>query len=764
MTATTARPEANTSSASLQRYLFPLTIFLSAFLLFQVQLIIGKYILPWFGGMPAVWNTCMLVFQVLLLVGYGYAHVVSTKLSERTARGVHVGVLLTSLAAVLAGALMWGAPLTPGEAWKPAASGNPVWQIMLLLMVAVGAPFAVLSTTGSLVQKWYSQVHGSSAYRLYAVSNLGSLLALLTYPILVEPLMTVKHQAWFWSALFILFVAACASVARLPHTAASATEAAPETSDNQNKNGVFFWIALPACASVLLLATTNMLCQEVAVIPFLWVLPLALYLLTFVAAFDSPRWYKRSVWQTIFFLFGMLSVALLLAGSDPPITSCLVIYSVMMFSACMILHGETARLKPAPSKLTLFYLCISIGGAIGGVLIVLVAPLAFRSYYEFPIAIVAAALLMIAALWRDDTSWLRNGRSWVGAGILLMMLVIMNFGAYKWYAHQVLGGQRGYAIVVLALALFFLGLVLARSDKRSYLPLAASLLIVLVCSVLLWHTAQSDNDESQAKMRNFFGVKTLIDKNGLRYLRHGHIMHGWEVMNDQGLLIPTGYYSRQTGVSDLFEKNPRKSGLRVGIIGLGAGTLAAYSKAGDLYRFYEIDPQVIALSTAKRPAFRFLQRAPGDLELVPGDARLSLERELARGERQNFDVLLVDAFSGDSIPVHLLTEEAVKLYRQHLRDEHSVIAFHISNRSLDLRPVIAGFCDKMGMAAVFLDTPAGDWVMVAKDLQTLNAMGFAELASPDGMGSKRVHWTDTYSNLFQILRANGSRGSVAIAR
>jgi hypothetical protein len=371
---------------------FALTIFAGAFLLFQVQPLIGKYILPWFGGSPGVWTTCMLFFQVLLLGGYAYAHTLSRRLKPRTQAIVHLALLAAALLTL---------PITPGDHWKPQASGNPTWHILALLAVSLGLPYLVLAATGPLMQEWFRRLTpGTSPYRLYALSNVGSLLALVSYPFYFETQFTRKAQAQFWSWGLLFYALCCAFCAyrvwrQAPVKALSETETSADIAPpSPGRRGL--WLCLPACASILLLAVTNKMCQDVAVIPFLWVLPLGLYLLSFIICFDSPRWYSR-FYYTLALVGAMAAVCVALyVGTDMPIVQQVVIYSITLFVGCMICHGELYQLKPHPKHLTSFYLMIAAGGAVGGLFVALIAPVLFSNFYEMHLSLALIVLLLLA--------------------------------------------------------------------------------------------------------------------------------------------------------------------------------------------------------------------------------------------------------------------------------------------------------------------------------------------------------------------------------
>ena len=681
--------------------LYALTIVVSAFLLFQVQPVIAKIILPWFGGSAAVWTVCMLFFQMALLLGYLYAHALVRYLKPRTQMLVHAGLLLVSALAL---------PVYPSASWKPMGGEEPTLRILGLLAVTVGLPYFLLSTTGPLLQAWYARrFQGSMPYRLYALSNAGSMFALLSYPVLFEPRFTTHQQAWMWSAAYVVFVVLCAvtaigsgrGVLAGPGRDEAASADAAIVPPSAKK--YLIWLLLPAVASVLLLAITNHLSQNVAAIPFLWVLPLSIYLLTFILCFEGSGWYRRNPYlQLLAVALGSMAYALSMDSTGSvPIRVMVPLFAMGLFTCCMVCHGELARLKPDPRYLTHFYVMIAAGGALGGLLVGLVAPHLFNALYEMPLGLVACAVLVVWVLRQD--------------------------AELKWF-------QRW----------------------RQPVPIIAAVLTVAL-AVFVGLQIRSSVRGSRVLVRNFYGALRVRDSgpatqlDATRTLTHGTINHGEQFLNPARRDLPTTYYGPETGVGLAIRERGKTRAIRVGVIGLGTGTLAAYGRPGDYYRFYEINPLVLRLAHTE---FSFLGDSKAKVEVAMGDARLSLERE----SPENFDVLAVDAFSSDSIPVHLLTLEAVELYFRHLRPD-GVLAVHISNRYLDLAPVLEGETRVTGKLARLVDTDDDDtqdvfgatWV-----LMTSQASGFhsEELKNSTEIGSHRTVrlWTDDYSNLFRILK------------
>jgi len=747
------------------------TVFLSAFLLFQVQLIVGKVVLPAFGGTPAVWNTCMLCFQVLLLLGYGYAHVLSRRVPLKRQAWVHLALLTASAVLLLVLGMRWTSPLTPGMQWKPLPGGNPVLSILRLLGVTVALPFFLLSTTGPLLQNWFHHSQNrANPYRLYALSNAGSLVGLVGYPFFVEWALTLKHQAWLWTAAYVLFVAACGAVAwrqressavDLPadHPSAAFPGAAPRWPRH------LLWAALSACSATMLLATTNLLCQNVAVIPLLWVVPLGIYLLSFILTFDSDRWYRRGIYWPLYFLATGGALKALLMTGQISISWQVGLFCLALFAVCMVCHGELARSKPAASHLTGFYLMVALGGALGGVFVVLVAPSVFRGFQEFPLALFACGFLLFLVYAFDNRTAGSEQRVWGFALAVLVMFLLPQLSGIWPQLSSVALLHDEYHTAWLGLAVLGLDSAARIRNQRGHSTSAvvahpwqpvAALAMFGLLAIVAYSDATLGGWYTLYKERNFFGVNSVEDDLGVIQLRNGNITHGLQLKDPTKRDTPTLYYGRSTGIGLLLSNFPRGSSeaghMRVGVIGLGVGTLAAYGHAGDTMRFYEIDPAVIELSTGKHPYFYFLHDSPANVETILGDARLSLEREAAQGKLQNFDVFAVDAFASDAIPVHLLTREAMRVYLQHLRGPDSVLAFHISNRYLDLAPVVVALGDAYHLNAVQVETPGCRWILLARNPSMLRLPNLVEKAAPVVMTRPPLLWTDDYSNLFRVFQ------------
>lgn len=677
---------------------FAPAVFLGAFLLFQVQPLIGKYILPWFGGGSEVWTVCMLFFQVLLLAGYAYAHMSVSYLRPRLQAGLHAVLLIAALAAL---------PIIPADTWKPASGENPTIAILLLLTASVGLPYLVLAATGPLLQRWFTRLAGGlSPYRLYSLSNAASLLALLSYPLLVEPTMTRTVQARLWSAGLAVFVVLCGLCAALlwrggspaePSGKALADDGRPDKSTAPAVTTCLLWLALPAVASVELLAVTNKICQDVASVPFLWVGPLSLYLLSFVICFHHRKWYVRKFFLAAF-VISLVAAALAKAyASQLTALQTIAIYSFVLLACCMVCHGELFRIRPNPIRLTGYYLTIAAGGAIGGILVAIIAPLVFDSYLELPLGLLACCLLVLLV----DTSDAMGRRRWI------------------------------YIVLILAV-----GLTAIVVDRKPHAP----------------------GQRAVLSLRNFYGVLTIWDKDAADpamhrlIMQHGTTFHGLQFISPAKRLWPTAYYGRRSGIGLVMQRLEPGRPRRVGVVGLGVGTIATYGKPGDVIRFYEINPQVVRLA---KKWFSYLSSCRAAVDVVMGDARSSMASE----QPQNYDVLVLDAFTSDSVPVHLLTSEAFDLYLKHLAPG-GVIAAHVSTVHLDLQGVLWQQAMHHGLSAAWIQsagnermgTFTADWMLLSRSRNFLDTPAVRSAESkPRPAWNDLDLWTDERVNLLQIL-------------
>jgi len=740
MSAETAARE----SGRLDALLFAAAAFASAFLIFLVQPLVGKRILPWFGGVPAVWTLCLAFYQTALFVGYAYAHGLIRFARPAHQLPVHAGVFAAALLAL---------PVLPPDRWRPTGSEDPSAAILAMLCVHVAPPFVALAATGPLVQAWFARRHPTrSPYPLYAVSNAGSFLALFAYPFLVEPRLSVSVTGRWWSLAFVATAAAvlaCAALARRGAPAGRATAAVGAGTAASGAARVALWLALPGCAVVILMAVTNALTLDIAGIPFLWVIPLGVYLASFVLCFGSGRVYRRVPWLLVAAL--PLAATWLIGTVDMQgsqqirelasrVQIQIPVHVLSLLGACMVLHGELHRLRPPASSLTAFYLCVSAGGALGGIFVGVLAPRLFDDYRELALGFGLGWLLFLAACWQDPRGWLSPSAP-----------------RWRW-------------ALVLVLTALLLPVAVQRQFRRP---------------------AQVVHQE-----RGFFGVLRVTHLVGgpggeQRQLSNGTTLHG--VQFPSAPRLPTLYYGVQTGIGLALGLRDPGVQTSVAVVGLGIGTLAAYGRPEDRMRFYEIDPAVIRVARDER-FFSYLAQSRAQVETVEGDARISLAAERARGEPPRFDFLIVDAFSSDAIPMHLVTREALGLYLDALLPQ-GLLAFHVSNHHFDLVPVLARLADSAGLHFVAIETGVipgrlsaeTTWVFLARDEERVRSLAQlaverrAELGlPPNGIVVRRPPpevlantplWTDDHSDLLHAMRplslrrlGSGRRAVTASAR
>ncbi len=802
---------------------YAFTIFLSAFLLFQIQPLIGKYYLPWYGGSPAVWTSCMLFFQSLLLLGYAYGHYLVKRLKMEKQRRLHLAALGLSSTWLIFFALLWNSPLLPDARWKPQPTGVPLIHVLLLLGVSIGLPYLILSATSPLIQCWYGRMMpGRSPYRLYSLSNVGSMLGLITYPVLVEPFLTLPHQALLWTILWGVFAAGSAyccwqatrrgEVGRSENSAGSAgmeqsegwnahsgarSPSQPDlrcdaesrvihheagTDQREEQPGWsrrLFWMTLAACPSILLIATTNQVCQEVAVIPFLWVLPLSLYLFSFILCFDNEKWYRRDPFMALLALTVGATLVALFGGMRVGIFWQVVIFSSLSFAAAMVCHGELVRLKPSPRHLTLFYLWVALGGALGGVFTAIAAPLIFDGYWEFHFGLLSVCLLALLLLWKDKNSWIHRSFGWPAALSLFWVGIIAQAVFEKEFIHTPFGAlfHKAYSTTNLLLAFLLLLLLVAGWALRNrwaclqcWPSIIFSVATLLLIASLLWLQIHDTLLGARRVMRNFYGVLTVLDENAddpenhqLR-LRHGRITHGLQYQAADRRRFPTAYFGIQSGIGLAMRVQRQRAlsagtaGMNIGFVGLGVGTLAAYAQAGDNLRIYELNPAVADLSSGPHPFFTYYADCPARKSIVLGDARLSMEREAAQNALGHFDVFAIDAFSSDSIPAHLLTREAMAVYLWHLNPK-GIIAFHITNQYLNLQPVIYGLADYYHLTKATISSRGNmltwnsDWILLSRDEGFLSDPLIWSASQVRAIKARpNLLWTDNFSNLFYCLK------------
>jgi hypothetical protein len=669
-------------------WLYAASVALSSALLFVVQPVMAKALLPRFGGSAGVWVACMLFFQVALLAGYGYSFFLTRYCGLGTQARIHLGLLALSVSAL------------PLRVRVGAGCDHPTTAIAMLLALSVGLPYFVLSTTGPLLQSWLAGTRGANfPYRLFALSNAASLLALVAYPVAIEPMSSTRLQMAWWScgyiALTILLAVAAAGIlmqSRVAKGARPAVYGAAVSEPAVSESPVWearpwLWIALAACGSTLWLAITNYLGQQVAAMPFLWVAPMAVYLLTFVLCFEGEGWYRPRLFRWLMPAAWVAIVArVALEGSAGGLQWEIPIFCAALFICCMFCHGELARSKPAPQRgLAFFYLMVAAGGAVGGVFVGVIAPNLFDTFLELPLAVTASIFLALHFLFGY-----RSARRLIRLG----MVTVAAFAVSTQY----------------------------RSDGR----------------VL--------------RTRNFYGALLIRDsgegKFAARTEYSGHTIHGLEFLSPLLRRTPTTYYGAQSGAGRVFTR-ARPTRWRVAIVGLGAGTLAAYGRSGDFFRFYEINPAVIS---AASESFDFLRDSAAATEAIAGDGRLMLAREPAH----SFDVIVLDAFSDDAIPVHLLTRQAFEMDFERLRPG-GLLLLHLTNRYLDLSAEVEALASGLGKSVVLIHSAAdvasgtehSEWAILASNASDLAELQvYAEPRSP-----RRVRaWTDEYSSLFQIWR------------
>lgn len=668
--------------------LYGCVVFLSAFLLFLVQPMVAKQLLPVLGGSAAVWTTCLVFFQSALLLGYLYADLVTRRLRPRRQAVSHVALLAAALATL-------GLHIRANQ-W--ATTWHPMLTIFTLLTLIIGLPYLALSATTPLLQAWYTgSFHANWSYRMFSLSNAGALLALLAYPTVIEPHVTLKTQTYGFSTGFFIFAVLCGGIAwsvrqTLPEReATSLSKAVSEKIPSQRR---MLWLLLPGCASLLLCAITNHLSQNVAAIPLLWILPLSAYLLSFIAAFHSSRAYPRWLMVRLAaFTLGVLGYLARDVHQGLPVQISVPLYCVCLFVLCFFFHGELYRLRPVSGPATSFYLHVALGGALGGMFVGVAAPNIFRANYELAIGLVLAAILALIVMW--------------DFGVMARIF---------W--------------VAVALALTWIGVMQAKSWQQDAL----------------------------VQLRSFYGTLRVTETHWpplgetTRTLYHGTIQHGVQLFGNGLRMQPSSYYAQDSGVGLAMRFCCENRVKRVAIVGLGAGTIAAYGQPGDVFRFFEIDPLVERIA---RELFTYLRESPAHTDVVLGDARFSISRE----NGAPFDVIILDAFSGDAVPVHLLTQQALALYSKRLAP-NGILAFHISSQYLDLEPVLAREAQHAGMHAVTIHSAgdegrgifAAEWVLLTNNERFLTQPEVAHAAVPSVTRGNIGLWTDDYSSVLPILK------------
>ncbi len=653
---------------------------------------IAKMILPWFGGAASVWITCMLFFQLVLLFGYIYAHWLISFLKPWGQVFVHV---------LFVGVSLLFLPVTPSQGLKLMGDSDPMIHLLIILIASVGLPYFLLSTTSPLLQSWYARTYQAAIpYRLFALSNFSSLLGLVAYPFVIEPYLTLSQQSDIWSWSYALFALTCIITALLgikqKHILVSHVDlkvSGPEKAvDKPTARENLVWFLLSTCSSVMLLSTTNHLTQNIASIPFLWILPLTLYLLSFTLCFDRSGWYRRNwyVW-IVTIVVGTMAYVIAVCDYNDDITQTISLFCAGLFLCCMFCHGELASRKPMHRYLTGFYLMISAGGAAGGILVGVVVPKVLSGPFELSIALIACAVLLFA----------------------------MNF--------------RKKILTDIVCAALIAGTMLS---TVSYLI--------------------SFTENARLLVRDFYGNLMVVvadpgEEYEVRTLVHGIINHGIQFTNPEWSNGHFSYFSDLSGIG-MAINNLQPGPRNIGVLGLGVGAIAAYGREGDTFRFYEIDPLVEKVA---RQEFTYLSGCRGKVDVLIGDGRLLLEQD----HNQKFDLLAIDAFSGDSVPLHLLTIEAMKLYFSRLKPD-GILALNITNRHIDLGPVLALAGNELGKRAILIFHPGDmenyiystDWVLMTSRRDLLKIPEIRNAATTlEAMPGIRL-WTDDYSNLVQILK------------
>jgi hypothetical protein len=674
--------------------IYAVTVIVGACLLFLVQPLIAKIILPWFGGTSAVWSAALVFFQVCVLGGYCYAHWLTTNVQPRMQGVIHAALLLISCALM---------PILPSEAWRPTDAGDPTVQILMLLGANIGLPSLLLCSTSPLLHVWYMRRMGSDVpYWLFALSNLGSMLALLSFPFLLEPMFDSRTLAIGWSVSFLVYAALCICVAWMSRAGTPPQESTVSAKAERapSLRQLALWVLLSACAAAMLVTVSAHLSTNVAPIPLLWVAPLALYLLTFILSFSSSRFYGRtSFFPLLAIALGCMAYLYVHGDSNLHIQYVIPLYLVGLFICCLACHGELVYRRPTARFLTRFYLLIALGGALGGVFVTVMAPNLFDTYLELPLLLVVIAIMGAALQWRR------------------------------------------------------------RGSRRTLWPLRIALMAgVAALTGYLALTEMATRNEHLLVRRNFYGVVRVRDELvgtslANRTLIHGTISHGSQFLSDAYRDVAGSYFSTTSGVGRALQALQAEGPIRYGVIGLGAGVLSSYAREGDYLRIYEINPDVVGIADE---FFSFLARARAvgaDSEVLLGDGRLVLERQ----QRQNFDLLVVDAFSSDAVPTHLLTNEAVALYFEHLKPD-GVLAVQISNRYLDLAPVCFRAAEHVNRSATVLLSSsdgmfsASVWVLITSNNDLLHRPHFhGARMRPARADDGFVGWSDQYSSVWPLL-------------
>jgi hypothetical protein len=753
--------------------LFILTIFVSAVLLFLIQPLFANLILPLLGGSPAVWNTATMFYQSVLLLGYVYAHLVKTKLTPKAQAIVHTIVVLSPLAVL---------PIAVPLGWAPPTNGTPILWLVGLLGTAVALPFFVLSTTSSLTQAWFARISFAGKqdpYLLYIASNIGSMIGLLGYPLLMQPTLRLQSQSWLWSAGYALLAVLLITTtwftwvkSRGLVRAAAEAPVDPALAPAWLKR--VRWIALAFVPSSLMLSVTTYVSTDITPVPLLWVIPLALYLLTFILVFARrqilPAVMMRMAMQLLLIF---LTVALFVDVSVISPKIMIPLHMLAFFVITMVCHGQLAADRPHPAFLTEFYLWMSIGGALGGIFNGFVAPMLFTRVVEYPLVLTLPALLVgLKGLTRVDL------RKYLRADLAFAALVAGVMSLLIFVAREV-SGNLGRALMISVFALTALLCTLISTRALRYGIGMAALFItgVLWADVTAMPALTDSGQKRLDQRRSFFGVNSTfsLPANNVNLLVHGSTIHGGQFLEASRRCEPMLYYARHNPIGTVFEaRESQLGGANIGVVGLGTGVLGGYAKPGQHWTFYEIDPDVKAIAEDPK-LFTFLSECAPNSKVVLGDARLQLARESAAAK---YNMLILDAYSSDAIPIHLITKEALMLYQSRI-DDDGLILFHISNNYFDLRPVLGNLAQATGMVALTsnraLDqrwwTPGKDapgdpkfrydaaagqtpahWVVLAKNSAALKGLDTHPDWQPLSAFPEKPLWTDDFSSLLSAFK------------
>lgn len=727
--------------------LFICTLFLSSSLLFLVQPMIAKMVLPLLGGTPAVWNTCMVFFQATLLVGYLYVHAVTRWLRLAQQAALHVALLVASLLTL---------PIALSAHDDPPADGLPILWLARVLLFSVGVPFFVVSTTGPLLQRWFARSGRPGAHDPYFLSvagNLGSIAALLAYPAGLEPMLRLADQSSLWAGCYATFVVLMifSIIVSFRGARGEPTDAALPASSVEppvSWQRKLRWVALSFVPSSLMLGLTTYLTTDVAPVPLFWVLPLTLYLASLALVFARRVVVPHALMVRLLPMLALVLVTVIVFANNLAPSIQAPLHLVTFFVAAMVCHGELARSRPEGAQLTGFYLLMSTGGVLGGLFNALVAPIAFRTVVEYPLAIVLACAARPAALALSGNRDIR--------GRLLDLAIPVAIGGLMLAALAFFSGRRAndpiaFLVVYVAPALFCFSL------KKRPVRFALSLGALMIASSVYLGAYQP----VEYRGRSYFSVyKVATDPiRRLRLLVHGRIVHGAQSLDASRRAEPLTYFHRTGPIGQVFGAfAPRLANAHVAVVGLGAGSLAAYTEPGQQWTFYEIDPAIEAMARDPR-YFTYLHDARADVRIVLGDARLSLAKEPAGA----LDLLIVDAFGSDAIPIHLLTREALALYFKNLQP-HGVLAFHISNRYMNLEPLVGDLAHDAGLQVLAqedmkvsaADLAAGKapsvWVVMARSREDLSALATDARWHPLAPRARPAVWTDDFSNPLSVMR------------